>query len=102
MKLWGEIPHLQVARFEFSGCGRSVEWRVGCGLEALATGCSGKGLLLCRALGSASGRLGRQGIGMGKGVRVSQRTLALVPTPIRSLTVFFLVSPCVTLSLFFG
>ena len=38
---------------------------------------------------------------MGMGVRVGQRTLALVPTPNRSLTVFFLVSPCVTLSLFF-
>ena len=70
-------------------------------VEDVSKGRSGKGLLLFRALGSASGRLGRQRIGMGKGVRVGQRTLALVPTPIRSLTVFFLVSPCVTLSLFF-
>ena len=54
----------------------------------VSKGRSCKGLLLCRALGSASGRLGRQGIGMGKGVRVGQRTLALVPTPICSLTVF--------------
>ena len=68
----------------------------------VSKGRSGKRLLLCRALGSASGRLGRQGIGMGKGVRVRQRTLALVPTPIRSLKVFFLVSPCLTLSLFLG
>ena len=43
MKLWGEIPDLQVARFEFSECGRSVEWRVGCGLEALARGAPAKG-----------------------------------------------------------
>ena len=48
----------------------------------VSKGRSGKGLHLCRALGSASGRLGRQGIGMGKGVRVGQRTLALVPTAI--------------------
>ena len=46
----------------------------------VSKGRSCKGLLLCRVLGSASGRLGRQGIGMGKGVRVGQRTLALVPT----------------------
>ena len=37
---------------------------------------------------------------MGKGVRVGQRTLALVPTPILIPDGFFLVSPCVTLSLF--
>ena len=43
MKLWGEIPDLQVARFEFSECGRSVEWRVGCGLEALVRGAPAKG-----------------------------------------------------------
>ena len=43
MKLWGEIPHLKVARFEFSECGRSVEWGVGCGLEALARGYRAKG-----------------------------------------------------------
>ena len=43
MKLWGEIPDLQVARFEFSECGRSVDWRVGCGLEALARGAPAKG-----------------------------------------------------------
>ena len=48
----------------------------------VSKGRSSKGLLLCRALGSASGRLGRQGIGMGKGVCVGQRTLALVPRPI--------------------
>ena len=64
----------------------------------VSKGRSCKGLLLCRALGSASGRLGRQGIGMGKGVRVGQRTLALVHL-IPDGT--FLVSPCVTLSLFF-
>ena len=100
MKLWGEIPDLQVARFEFSECGRSVEWRVGCGFRGVSKGRSRKGLLLCRALSSACGRLGRQGIGMGKGVRVGQRTLALVPTPILIPDGFFLVSPCVTLSLF--
>ena len=66
----------------------------------VSKGRSCKGLLLCRALSSACGRLGRQGIGMGKGVRVGQRTLALVPTPILIPDVFFLVSPCVTLSLF--
>ena len=48
----------------------------------VSKGRSYKGLLLCRALGSAIGRLGRQGIRMGKGVRVGRRTLALVPTPI--------------------
>ena len=48
----------------------------------VSKGRSGKGLLLCRALGSASGRLGRQVIGIGKGVRVGQRTLAPVFTPI--------------------
>ena len=37
---------------------------------------------------------------MGKGVRVGQRTLALVPTHIPIPDGFFLVSPCVTLSLF--
>ena len=35
MKLLGEIPHLKVVRF--------VEWRVGCGLEALARGAPAKG-----------------------------------------------------------
>ena len=43
MKLWGEIPDLQVVRFELHECGRSVEWRVGCGLEALARGAPAKG-----------------------------------------------------------
>ena len=67
----------------------------------VSKGRSCKGLLLCRGLGSASGRLGRQGIGMGKGVRVGQRTLALVPHAHLIPDGFFLVSPCVTLSLFF-
>ena len=83
MKLWGEIPHLKVVWFELHECGRSVEWGVGCGLEALARGAPAKGYSFVeRYIGSASGRLGRQGIGMGKGVRVGQRTLALVPTAI--------------------
>ena len=47
----------------------------------VSKGRSCKGLLLCRALSSACGRLGRQGSGMGKGVRVGQRTLALVQIP---------------------
>ena len=37
---------------------------------------------------------------MGKGVRVGQRTLALVPTPILISDGFFLVSLCVNISLF--
>ena len=61
----------------------------------VSKGRSCKGLLLCRALSSACGRLGRQGIGMSKGVRVR-----LVPTPILIPDGFLLVSPCVTLSLF--
>ena len=43
MKLWGEIPHLKVVRFELHECWRSVGWRVGCGLEALARGAPAKG-----------------------------------------------------------
>ena len=81
MNLWGEIPHLKVVRFElrvWEECGLESGMLVG----GVSKGRSGKGLLLCRALGSASGRPGRQGMGMGKGVRVGQRTLALVPTPI--------------------
>ena len=38
MKLWGEIPHLQVVPFELHECGSSVEWSVGWGLEAFSTG----------------------------------------------------------------
>ena len=38
MKLWGEIPDLQIVRFELHECGRSVEWSVGRGLEAFSTG----------------------------------------------------------------
>ena len=29
MKLWGEIPDLQVVRLQLHECGRSVEWTVG-------------------------------------------------------------------------
>ena len=69
----------------------------------VSKGRSCKGLLLCRALSSACGRLGRQGIGMGKGVRVGQRTLALVPTPILIPDGFFPGLPvCDPLSFSFG
>ena len=38
MKLWGEIPDLQVVQFQLHECGKSVETGVGWGLEVFSTG----------------------------------------------------------------